>query len=76
LDATTQSVCLNDSNNGADLVEDVRHRIVHVLALCDREESTVAVERRLNGFDGSGAPRGDGDRDTGVHDGIAQREDW
>ncbi len=53
LHAASYSVGLNDANHRPRVVQELRKRLVHVLALCNGEHATISVQRFLHGLDGS-----------------------
>jgi hypothetical protein len=72
LHAATHSVRLDDADDRADRVQILGRGVVHVLALRDREEAPIAVERFLHGLHGARSAGRDRHGDPGIHDGIAQ----
>ena len=74
LDAAQAALDLPDARDDAHRVEDVRRRLVGVVALRDGEHEPVALERRLDGAQRSRPPRRDRRGEAREDDGPPQRE--
>ncbi len=74
LDAPSNTMGLNDADDGAHVVEDLRLRLIDVLALCHREEPAVAVQGLLDRFHRTRPAGRDRDCDPGIDHGVSQRE--
>src|SRR5690606_27566880 len=70
----TRTLGLNHTHDHARLEQDLRRRVVHVLALADRQHPAVAVQCLLDRFHRARTPRTDRDRHTGKHYRVPERE--
>jgi hypothetical protein len=63
---------LNDPDHRADVVENVRVRVIHVFPLGNGEEAPVALQGFLHGLYGPGSTGGYGYRYAGIDDRIPE----
>ena len=74
LHAAEAALDLADARDDAHRVEDVRRRLVGVVALCDGEDESVTLECRLDGAQRPRPPGGDRRRQAGKNDRPPQRQ--